>query len=256
MLIISSWFGRTGNNIFQIIRAIHYAFLHNHKSIHFNKHELLKCNKILIELDESCCINNSSISDTFYYLDKYNIKDPEPYVMKCYFQKYIKPIFFNYEMKIGSYDSNLYIHIRSGDIFSGSPHKLYVQPPLFFYNKIKKDYTNIKIVAQDKMNPCINELLKHSNTQLVHNDLKNDLIILSNASNLVIGFGTFGLLIYFMNKNLKNLYIPKYVSDYFINGTNWGKNINVFIIDLPNYIKPGEWQNTQKQRNIMLSYNY
>ena len=35
MLIIQSWSGRTGNNILQIIRAIHYAIINSHNSIQF-----------------------------------------------------------------------------------------------------------------------------------------------------------------------------------------------------------------------------
>lgn len=33
MLIINKWFGRNRNNILQIIRAIHFSILNNHKII-------------------------------------------------------------------------------------------------------------------------------------------------------------------------------------------------------------------------------
>ena len=48
MLIVNNWFGRTGNNILQLIRAIHYAKINNHNNIKFNKHSLL--NKDYVEL--------------------------------------------------------------------------------------------------------------------------------------------------------------------------------------------------------------
>ena len=146
--------------------------------------------------------------------------------------------------------------MRSGDIFSNNPHNAYVQPPLSFYTNIISDYNNIKIVCEDKKNPCVNELLKSDNVEYISNTLKEDLSLLSNASNVVVGFGTFGLLVYFMNTNLKNLYIPKYVCDFFIKGKNWGEDVNVHVIDLPNYIKIGDWKNSVEQRNMMLSYIY
>jgi len=46
MLIINRWFGRLGNNILQILRAIHFAKLKNHKTISFNNHNFLSKNEI------------------------------------------------------------------------------------------------------------------------------------------------------------------------------------------------------------------
>lgn len=250
MLIINSWSGRTGNNILQIIRSIHYAIIYSHKSILFPKHLLLTSSIITLENIE----NNNTINDTFFSLKKYNIKDPEPYIMKEYFQKYIKPIF-----KIQSKNNNvtdykiIYIHFRGGDIFSNNPHKAYVQPPLSYYKNIINDYTKIKMVCEDKKNPCINELLKEENIVYINNTLEKDLSILSNVSNLIIGFGTFGFLLYLMNPYLKNLYIP----DFFVNELpkgDWGNDINVHIIHLPKYIKVGEWKNSKEQQKIMLEY--
>ena len=60
---------------------------------------------------------------------------------------------------ISPYD--LYIHIRSGDIFSGI-HLRYAQPPLCFYKKIIEEskFVNIFILSNGNENPVINELLK------------------------------------------------------------------------------------------------
>ena len=253
MLIIQSWSGRTGNNILQIIRAIHYAIINSHNSIQFQQHSLLTSNIITLENIEN--INKSQISDTFFSLKKYNIIDPEPYIMKEYFQKYIKPIF-----KIQTENNNdvtndkiIHIHFRGGDIFLSNPHKAYVQPPLSYYKNITKEYDNTILVCEDKKNPCINEILKQENVEYISNTLEKDLSILSNVSNLVIGFGTFGFLLYLMNPYLKNLYIP----DFFVNELpkgSWGNDIKVRIIELPNYIKVGDWKNNVEQRKMMLEY--
>ena len=63
----------------------------------------------------------------------------------------------------------------------------------------------------------------------------------------------FGFLLYLINVNLKNLYIPKYFIDELPKG-NWGNDLNVHIIDLPGYIKVGEWKNTKEQQKVMLDY--
>ena len=251
MLIINSWNGRLGNNMLQLVRAIHYAVINSHTSIYF-QHSLLSSNIITLENIENS--NKSQIKDTFFSLKKYNIIDPEPYVMKEYFQKYIKPIFkIQTEKNHVTDDKIVYIHFRGGDIFSSNPHKAYVQPPLSYYKNIINDYDSSKLVCEDKKNPCINELLKQENVEYISNTLEKDLFILSNVSNLIIGFGTFGFLLYLMNPHLKNLFVP----DFFVNELpkgEWGNDINVHIIDLPNYIKVGEWKNTIEQQKIMLDY--
>ena len=174
--------------------------------------------------------------------------------MKEYFQKYIKPIFkIQIETNNDVNDKKIYIHFRGGDIFSSNPHKAYVQPPLSYYKNIINDYDSIKLVCEDKKNPCINELLKQENVEYISNTLEKDLSILSNVSNLIIGFGTFGFLLYLMNPCLKNLYIPYFFINELPRG-EWGNDIKVHVINLPNYIKVGEWKNSEEQRKLMLEY--
>lgn len=253
MLIIQGWSGRTGNNVLQIVRAIHYAIINKHDTIYFPAHSLLSSNMILLEKGDH--VNQLQIRDTFFSLKKYEIIDPEPYVMKNYFQKYIRPIF-----KIQIETNNIvddtkivYIHFRGGDIFSSNPHKAYVQPPLSYYKNAIKDYDVVRLVCEDKKNPCINELLKQENVEYISNTLEKDLLVLSNVSNLIIGFGTFGFLLYLMNPYLKRLYIPDFFIDELPDG-DWGDAIQVFMINLPDYIKVGEWRNSDAQQKIMLEY--
>lgn len=251
MIYIQLWSGRSGNNVLQIIRAIHYAIINNHNLISFKPHELF--NKTQLYLNSSKEDSQNEVKDIFFSLKKFNIVDPEPYVMKEYFQQYIAPIF---NIKIKNIIENseiLHVHFRGGDIFSKNPHKAYVQPPLLYYENIIKCYDNVKLVCEDNKNPCINELLKQSKVSYVSNSLKEDLKILLNAQHLVISFGTFGFLLYLANPNIKNLYIPQYVLDELPKG-NWGNNIKLHVIDLPNYIKVGEWKFSDAQRKLMLEY--
>ena len=55
--------------------------------------------------------------------------------------------------------------------------------------------------------PCCS-FEKLENVEYISNSLEQDLLTLANVSNLIIGFGTFGFLLYLMNPFLKNLYIP------------------------------------------------
>ena len=56
----------------------------------------------------------------------------------------------------------MYIHVRSGDIFTHSIHKNYAQPPLCFYKKILYNYKFKKIflLSNGEENPIIKHLIK------------------------------------------------------------------------------------------------
>jgi hypothetical protein len=101
--------------------------------------------------------------------------------------------------------SNLYIYIRSGDIFI-HPHKLYAQPPLCFYEKIITSFRfkNILIISKDKNNPVINALLqRYSNIIYNKNSFKKDLSLLLYSYNLVGAFSTLIYTIIRFNNNIK-----------------------------------------------------
>ena len=64
--------------------------------------------------------------------------------------------------KVKTNASDLYIHIRSGDIFSDSINPSYSQPPLCFYQEILNQFkfNNIYIISINKKNPVIEKLIK------------------------------------------------------------------------------------------------
>jgi hypothetical protein len=248
-LLISHWQGRLGNNILQLLRAIVLSIQKKDGLIVFPPHNMLT----ITQIETSKIRENNKTIDTFFNLKKFGLDDVEPYIFKELFTQYIKPIF---KVKNSSQSSNngLYIHLRSGDTFSSMPHPAYVPPPLYYYKKISKNFNEVTIIAEDEKHPCTNEMEKISNIKMSYNSLENDIITLSTAENLAIGFGTFGFLIYLINPNLKKLFIPRYCLDELPKG-NWGNDIVLSIIDLPNYIKVGEWKNTAEQRKRMLEYS-
>lgn len=244
--IINYWTGRFGNNILQIIRCIHYCFTYKHNIIYIPEHINLNNTTILIE--EIKGNNEEMIKDTFF-----NFKDNlEPKLMKYYYQKYIKDIIkFNFD-NIEINKNDLFIHIRSGDIFEKNPHSYYVQPPLIYYKNIIQNYQKTNIIYEDDKNPCVNELKKINNVNMLNIDIEQTLREFLKATHLAIGFGTFGLLLYIMNTNLKKIYMPRYVYEELPQG-DWG--IDLELIDLPNYIKCGEWKSTPEQLDLMINYN-
>ena len=254
-LIIAQWIGRLTNNILQIIRAIHYAKIKKHSVIILKKNKYFKSDQIILNKSK----NNTNIFNTFFNIKTMGCTDPTPLLMKKYFNTYIfKILNFNIERKIDADDNILHIHIRAGDVFQGNgAHPAYIQPPLRYYKDIieSKKWEKIIVIYQDNGNPCVQALknIKYKNIIFESNSLEKDLNILLKANHLVLGFGTFGLLLYFLNYNLKHIYIPKYVIEELPDGT-WG-DVTLNIIDLPNYIKCGEWKNTIEQKNIMLNYN-
>jgi hypothetical protein len=209
------------------------------------------------------------------------------------FHTYIKPIYIHSKIHCQAQpdsDSTLYIHIRSGDIFSKpKPHKLYVQPPLSYYDHIitKMKPEHIILVSEDRLNPCINALLTkytdksqfivhhndapnldfrygsgvdksapHGTGMITHvcnpGDPKNDISVLCRAKYIIFGMGTFSFPIMCMSGNLAKVWFPKYDND--VQGPIGLPHLETTCIPLPGYMKPGEWANTPSQRKLMLEY--
>ena len=112
---------------------------------------------------------------------------------------------------IPKYNANindLYIHIRSGDIFLNSSNIYYSQPPLCFYQKIIDEniYNNIYLFSNGYENPIINQLFKiYPTIKYINNNEQLAIAIIINAYNLVISTSTFPMTLIWLNNNLKNI---------------------------------------------------
>ena len=106
--------------------------------------------------------------------------------------------------------SDLYIHIRNGDIFNNpSVSSVYSQPPLYFYQKILKDFKfrKIYIISQNKANIVIDKLLnEYNNIIFKENNLKVDISYLMFGHNLVASVSSFFTSIIKFNENVKNMW--------------------------------------------------
>ena len=105
---------------------------------------------------------------------------------------------------------DLYIHIRSGDIFLYPIFPNYAQPPLCFYQKIiiEQYFRQIYIFSNGFENPVIMKLLKlYPKIKYINTSLEDAVSIIINAYNFVISASTFSKTLIHLNINLKNLYI-------------------------------------------------
>jgi SAM-dependent methyltransferase len=251
MLEISHWFGRFGNNILQIVRCIHFAIVHNQTHIKIPYHDYLSQTDIHIDISNNKDNSNNSmnINNIFYYLKTFGIEEPSSATLRKYAQKYILPI-----LKITPtyLPTSLVLHCRGGDIFTSNPHKLYVQPPLSYYEAILNKNTSAILIYEDKSNPCVPILLENLKVKGQSSTIDHDFSVLLGAEIIVGGFSSFLYAAYLLSTNIKCIYFP----DYFINILPKGPyDINVISVKLPNYIEPGKWENTEKQLRQIIEYN-
>ena len=241
--------------------------------------EIIGCKTILLDENIFWFIRNQ------IFIEKYNISIKVGKEIKCdnisslYYDSmspfysffYIKPeirinlirneIIRNLN-KINLDKENLYIHIRSGDIFFYA-HSPYAQPPFCFYRKILNNhkFNNVYLIAQDRNNPIIDKILnEYTNVIYKKNSIKEDLSYLINAYNIVASISSFLISIIQLNYNLKTLF------DY--NIYKMSEKIFAFHYDLyqfphdnfvnyrmepsPNYNKTMFiWKNNKRQRNLI-----
>jgi hypothetical protein len=245
---IKGWYGRLGNNIIQIMNTVKVALLRNDNKVTFPRHKFFSKQEILLEEGEE--INNVT-SGSFFNpnIDGKNMND---YTLEENHIQLIRNIFKIKNISKIS-ENSLVIHIRSGDVFSSKPHPNYIQPPLVYYKHIidTNQWDNIVLVAEDRKNPVITELLnQYPKIKYKRDTLENDIKIVMSATNIVSSQGTFIPSLMMLSTNIKNLYLPSYSKI-----TNYLQNkCNVIRYEFDGYIKVGEWKNTEKQRKVMLNF--
>ena len=248
MIQISKWYGGFSNNLIQIINAIKIAKIKKINFIKFPEHKYLSNTQINLNLNNS---NSRNFEGLFFD----NEKKTSPIEMKKIYHEYVEPILLLNKESIDYVQSSheITVHLRSGDNFSKHPHNAYIQPPLSFYLKLLEDH-DLNLVFEDFKNPCINSLLlKDKVKNMSNNSFSKDLIYLLNSKNLAIGHGTVGFAVYLISKKLENLYIPLSSFEDFPLG-KWGNHLNIYTIDLNDYIEKGKWKNTFLQRRRMIKY--
>lgn len=205
---------RYGNSIVLLNNLLYYCEILNITNIYLNS----KKSWPIIENITTNEINITLLTDKNIDLkDKSITSFNKNYI---YFQKIIKPEIridrLKYEIKrnlpkVILNQKDLFIHIRSGDIFEYKSNNCinYAQPPLCFYQSILKSFKfrKIFIIAQNSLNPIINLLIQiFPGITMTNNSLEEDVSLLMNAYNIVGSISSLFTTTIIFNENLKNVW--------------------------------------------------
>ena len=203
-----------GNSMILLNNLLYYCEILNIKTIYLNEnrkwpiYQNFTSNKINISLISplNCDLSEKNI----YIFDKKLIYFQSIFkaeirinLLKNQIKEFLPKTFIN--------EADLYIHVRSGDIFRYIDRKNmnYAQPPLCFYETVITNFKfrNIFILAVDKGNPIISKLINHfPQIILTKNSLEKDISILSNAYNIIGSMSSFLTTLLIINENLKNFW--------------------------------------------------
>ena len=260
---------RLGNAIALLNKFIFYCEIIGCKSIILDKNNFwliknkitLKSNNITIEVDDIIKYkknNNTLIYEaSMFFMYFFNIK-PE-----IRFHLLRDEIFKNMP-RINSSLEDLYIHIRSGDIFISNPVSCYSQPPLCFYYHLINNFKfrKIYIISSDKENPIIQKLInRYPNIIYNQNTIKQDISLLINAYNIVLSMSSFIVSLIQINYNLINLFDynfykldQKYKHFHYDLYKFPYRNFTIYRMEpSPNYYKiMFYWKNSRLQRKLMI----
>lgn len=161
---------------------------------------------------------------------------------------------------IPKYNANLndlFIHIRSGDIFINSFSKYYSQPPLCFYEKIinNNKFDNIYILSTGHENPVLDSLLKiYPYIKFIKGSIEADISKIIYAYNFVMSESTFIRNLIRFNNNLKKLFVYEllYHTNYNIS------NLTIYRMKPSlTYIKVMKlkWKISKEQLDLMINEN-
>ena len=190
--------------------------------------ELVNCKKIILDkkyywfINKNYRFNKKKIEITRNYLKNLEYKDTivDRSLNLIIFNRYILPenkiyLFKNEILKnfpeVKTSPTELYLYIKSGDIFLKTDQLYHIQPPLCFYKEIIENHTqgitNITIVSELDKNIAINKLQKdYPNVTFNEIPFKVSFAYLTKAYNIA---GANCPLLYFiirLNDNLRNFW--------------------------------------------------
>lgn len=259
ILVLNKWIGRFGNNLQSIRNCLHLCFSMNIRQLRIPNHRLLKSKVIdvfpnlqpvedekIIEIQRMVSFQNHLLRKKFKkikFLPKNDIKIRE------IIRNLVK---FNFDTKSQLTEKDLVIHIRSGDIFSTNVHPKFIVPPNDYYKKIIDSVNpdKIYVVAEDKLNPSINFILKeYQKNAIFHSkNLTEDINLILQAKILVTSFGSFSTYLSYLSKNLKKVYSPHYHPIRY-------PYHNSIIVNCGKYEKLiGKWKKSEKQIILLKTF--
>ena len=276
-------YGRFGNNLAQLFNAIFLAQRLGIETLAIDGKMLRRELPFTLERLNFVALGNQNFEElclegNFYYCGAFakQIKVMTRETGKMIVQRFLQPMFSYLTDNVKpAGDDHLFIHFRTGDVFSGKlVHKDFVQPPASFYQLVRKhavrnfNISRATLVYEDYGNPCIEETLKNFQALGIQvttqsGTFEDDMRTLLSAKQIVFGYGSFSDAICMLSPFLKNAY---YFRQPGILGADRGRNLDysqfgggsvvTHIVDdaVDAYIARGTWQNTQAQKTMMVDY--
>ena len=202
--------GRWGNNIYQVMQALHLAQLTRISTIFvprgfiFLTNTLITTNGIEIRPEDPPLGYDCIFAKLYYYVEGTPLLNVS--VIDVFRDEYLK-MFPDPHLPKGS----LVMHMRSGDVFGWGIrfyfHRGYAQPPCKYYEDVMKmrNWSHVVVLAQDLGNPCTKYVLDRG-AVFNRRSLRSDLGYLLNAENVVCSNGTFARVAGMISKKLVRFY--------------------------------------------------
>jgi hypothetical protein len=257
VVYITKWFGRLGNNILQVRNTLYIACYYGY-NLNLPKHKFFNKQSILInKKDTSEPIY--STSESAYFFSRNKIVDINT---ECFTTNHDVVANLLADLFVVDYKAlspldpdDLVIHIRSGDLFiKETPHPAYIPPPLSYYTYIlqTRKYKNIYLIAEDRLNPCINKLLElYPNIIFKEQSFIEDIRIILRAQTVVCSVGTMIPALSCMSRNIKDVFTTNY--DFAV--WHFSKDIHIKKVDCRQYKETmGKWLNKKWQHDIIMNY--
>lgn len=275
-------FGRFGNNVTQLLNAIHFARCHGIGRIHLGdvnpaglKQEV-RIGGIAFRLDEADGSDGADLQARMYFRGQF----PRSYAgldanaLAEIAGAYLRPL-FEHRFIAGPAPGEpaIHVHLRAGDVFGRkSVPALYGQPPLAFYSlaiaHARREFgvRRVVLVHEDEANPCIPALRDWLGRaglpfSVQSGTLEQDVGALMSAEHLVVSKGTFAFPIFLLSSRLRTVYGFRDDAVLGMEKVPYGDLLRhrgirgLRVADAAGrYIPPDGWRNSPEQRQLMLDY--
>ena len=199
-------FERFGNNFYQFLRVLKYCDLFGYKKIvivpnfmFFQRNFSVK--DISIEIKNSYTDMSNLIYGNFYH-PTFNPRVSIDFTYCDYFRDEFLRSFPNLTLD----HNDLYIHLRSDDIYFSNEHTNYGQPPVnYFLDVINFKKWNKIYLFSEGFNPMYNFIIKSG---AIHKNYSFFEVVSTtlNCYNLAIGKTTFMIALSFLSRHLENFF--------------------------------------------------
>ena len=259
--------GCFGNQICCLNNIIFYSEILGIKNLYLNSNidylyikDKVTTDKINVELkqsDQINCQSENTICGHIYF----------DFFYPLVFKPTARAIILKNEIKrnlpkVNIDENDLYIHIRSGNVFEKNGNS-YSPPPYCFYQKVLNNFKfrKIYLMSMDDKSPIIGKLMSDY-PNIIHefHSTGEDIATLMNAYNLVNSISSFSQEAIFFNDNINNLWeydfykITEKIFHFHHDFEKLNREFNIYKMKpSENYVKEMfNWRNEEYQKKLML----